>query len=335
MKKKISLLLVLTMLFTLLIGCGSSKSETNEKTTSKPKKEESYEVNMVVPDGIPSIALSQLFHSNKSIDGYKINYSVENTSENVVSQVLKGDVDIAVVPSNVSATQYNKGAGYKIAGTIGWGSFYLISTDGTSHVDDLKGKEIYNIGKGLTPDIIARSILKDYGYNPDTDFNFSYVDGVSELAPLIISGKCQYAIIPEPALSQVMTKVDNVTIIDNLNEKWQEITGSEYGYPQSTIIIKDSFINEHEEFVDEFLSMVEKSCNYVNDNKDDAAEYSEEIGVSANKAIIPKAIEKSNISYIPIKDTKEEYNIYFSKLNEFDPKTIGGNIPDEGIFMEN
>ena len=81
--------------------------------------------------------------------------------------------------------------------------------------------------------------------------------------------------------------------------------------------------------------MVEKSCNYVNNNKDAAAEYSEEIGVSANKAIIPKAIEKSNISYIPIKDTKEEYNKYFSKLNEFDPKTIGGSIPDEGIFMEN
>ncbi len=335
MKKRISFILVLTMILTLFIGCGSSKSETSDKTTLNSKKEQSYEVNMVIPDGIPSIALAQLIHSNKSIDGYKVKYSIESSSENIVSQVLKGDADIAVVPSNVSATQYNKGAGYKIAGTIGWGSFYLISTDGTSHIDDLKGKEVYNIGKGLTPDIIAKSILKDYGYNPDEDFNFSYVDGVSELAPLIISGKCKYAIIPEPALSQVMTKVDNVTIITSLNEKWQEITGSQYGYPQSTIIVKDDFVNEHKEFVDKFLALVEKSCNYTNSNKDATAEYCETIGVSANKAIIPKAIENSNISYKSIKDTKEEYNQYFSKLNEFDSATIGGNIPDEGIFMEN
>ena len=43
----------------------------------------------------------------------------------------------------------------------------------------------------------------------------------------------------------------------------------------------------------------------------------------------------SNISYKSIKDPKEEYNQYFSKLHEFDSATIGGNIPDEGIFMEN
>ena len=84
------------------------------------------------------------------------------------------------------------------------GSFYLISADGEKTLDQLKGQEIYNIGKGLTPDIVTRTVLKDKGYDPDKDFNFSYVNGVTELAPTILAGKTKYAVIPEPALSQVL-----------------------------------------------------------------------------------------------------------------------------------
>lgn len=53
-----------------------------------------------------------------------------------------------------------------------------------------------------------------------------------------------------------------------------------------------------------------------------------------NKDIIPKAMEKANINYEGIKSTHKEYNSYFEKLNSFDASTIGGKVPDEGIFME-
>ena len=45
-------------------------------------------------------------------------------------------------------------------------------------------------------------------------------------------------------------------------------------------------------------------------------------------------MEKANINYEGIKSTHKEYNSYFEKLNSFDASTIGGKVPDEGIFME-
>lgn len=322
---------VLTITSVLLVAF--SLTACGKKEAKKEKANDLKEVTMIVPDGLPSIASSKLISDNKKIDGVKVSYTIEKSSENIVSEVLKGDADIAVVPSNVSATQYNKNAGYKIAGTIGWGSFYLISTDGKTSVDDLKGQEIYNIGKGLTPDIIAQTLLTGKGYNMD-DFNFSYVDSITELAPIIIAGKTKYAVITEPALTQVMKKVDNVNIISDFNKDFKETNDSKYGYPQSTIIVSSKLIKNNKNFVNKLLKAINESCDYANSNPDETASNSEKIGVSANKAIIPEAIKRSNIKYVSIKDSKDEYNTYFNKLFKFDPKTIGGKVPDEGVFME-
>lgn len=209
MKKKLALVLVaLFSISTMFIGCG----------TDEPK--ETKEIKVVVPDGLPSMATAKMIKEKSEImKEYNISYSIENTPENIVSEVLKGEIDIAVVPSNVAATQYNKNAGYKIAGTIGWGSFYLISADGEKTLEDLKGKEVYNIGKGLTPDIVTRAVLKDKGYDVDNDFNFSYVNGITELAPTILAGKTKFAVVPEPALTQIISKKPDVKIIMDFNEE--------------------------------------------------------------------------------------------------------------------
>lgn len=330
MKKKI-ILLVSALCFTVsLIGCGSK----NEVSNTNGEKAETTEVKVVVPDGIPAMASAKLIKENPEIEkNYNTTYSIEKTSENIVSSVLKGEPDIAIVPSNVSATQYNKGAGYEIAGTVGWGAFYLVSTDGTTALDSLKGKEIYNIGKGLTPDIVTKSVLKDMGYSEE-DFNFAYVGGVTELAPTVIAGKTPYAVLPEPALTQVSFKNKEVSIILDLNEIWKEKNNSEYGFPQSTVIVKKDFADKNKKFVEEFLDKLEESCEFAEKGTEDLGAYCEEIGVSANKEIIPKAMEKANIDYEDIEDTHNEYNSYFEKLNSFDASTIGGKIPDEGIFME-
>ena len=111
-KRSILIVSIILILVFSLTACGKKEVKPTKTTNLK-------EINMIVPDGLPSIASSKLISDNKKINGVKINYNIEKSSENVVSKVLKGDVDVAVVPSNVSATQYNKNSLYKIAGTIG------------------------------------------------------------------------------------------------------------------------------------------------------------------------------------------------------------------------
>lgn len=328
MKKKVALLLAVLMGVFTFTGCGNSQDVDPKKST------ETKEINFSVPDGLPAIASAKLIKEKPEIkDGYNINYTIEQNSESLVTSVMKGEPDVAIVPSNVAATVYNKTKNYKIAGTVGWGSLYVGTTNKNGSTD-IKGKEIYNIGKGLTPDIVTKSVFKDKGIDVDKDVNFTYVNGITELAPVILSGKAQYAVIPEPALSTVQMKNADFTIIMNLNDEWKKINNTEYGFPQSTIIVKNDLIEGDKEFVDELLDKVKESTEWMYNEKDTLGDYCEQIGVSAKKPIIVKGVDRANIKYVSVKECGKEYRTYFEKLNEFDPSTIGGSIPDEGIFME-
>lgn len=332
MKKKISLLLIMMLSTFILIGCGSNN--INKETTAKKTTEDKI-ISFVTPDGLTAIAISKLIKEKPEIkEGYNINYTIEKNSDSLVTSVMKNEPDVAIVPSNVAATVYNKNKEYIIAGTVGFGSFYIGTTNVNQTLQDLKGKEVYNIGRGLTPDIIARTILKDKGLDVDKDINFSYVNTVNELAPIILSGKTQYAIIPEPALSTVQSKDEKFNIMLDLNEEWKKINDSKYGYPQSTLIVKKQVYNNDKEFVKALLENVKDATLWIYNNKDTVGTYCEEIGVSAPKPIVIKSIDRSNIKYVSIKDSIKEYKTYFEKLNSFEPKTIGGSIPDEEIFME-
>lgn len=332
MKNKLMPFLAVLCSMLTFIGCGNNNINQSQNTKSNT---EIKEINFVAPDGLPAIAVAKLIKEKPEVKaGYNINYTVEKNSESLSTSIMKGEPDIAIVPSNLAAIAFNKTKEYKIAGTVGFGSFYIGSTNENQTVDNLKGKEVYNIGKGLTPDIIARTILKDKGIDVEKDINFSYVDGVNELAPIILSGKTQYAVIPEPALSTVQSKNEKFKVILNLNEEWKKINNSEYGYPQSTIIVKRELYEKNEEFVKEFLSKVKSGVEWAYNDKDTLGTYCEEIGISAKKPIIVKAMDKSNIKYVDIKDSYKEYKTYFEKLNQFDPKTIGGSVPNDEIFME-
>jgi drug/metabolite transporter (DMT)-like permease len=120
-------------------------------------------IRVIVPDGLPALSIVNMVSTTKEIDGKKIDYKIEKLSDALVVNMLKREGDIAVVPSNFSAQLYNKNLGYKILGTVGWGSFYVVSRENIKSLEELKGKEVYTFGKGLTPDIIFQSILEKKG----------------------------------------------------------------------------------------------------------------------------------------------------------------------------
>lgn len=323
MKKRIIKILILAICIACLSGC-----------SSKENLKEDVSVKVSMPDGLPSIALSKLAFENKNIkDGYNVNYNIEKTPDNLSTTVMKGEADIAVVPSNMAAIAYNKTKNYEIAGTTGLGSFYLVSNDDIGGFKDLKGKEVVNTGKGLTPDITNKFIIKSNGLN-EKDINFTYVNSANELVPMIVSKKANTAIVPEPALTALKIKNPEIKVVKSLNEEYKNITKSDYGYPQATIIVKSDFAKNNKEFVNLFLEGVKESIIFVTSNPDKAGEYCEKIGVGTKKEVINKSIENANLQFIGVEESIKDYKDYYKILSEYDVKSIGGKIPDEKVFYK-
>lgn len=329
MKKYISILLLAVLSTTLLVGCTKGEKEGSKEEKLSVVKE----VKISTPDGLPAVAIAKLAKENPIIkDGYDTIYSVEKTPEAISTKVMKKDVDIAIVPSNMAAIAYNKTLSYNIVGTVGMGSFYLVSTEDIKDYSDLAGKEVGCTGKGLTPDITIRSILEQKNISSN-DIKFNYVNSSSELVPLLATGKITTGVVPEPALTALMSKNPDIKIIKNLNDSWKEVSGSKSGYPQSTVIIKSEFLKDNKEFVDSFLGQLSNSVDWANKNPEEVGKYSEEIKVSTEPKIIEKSIERANLKYIPIKEMTKDYDNYYKKLADFDEKTVGGKVPDEAIYF--
>ncbi|GAA0825968.1 ABC transporter substrate-binding protein [Clostridium tertium] len=325
-KIKLSIFFIATIFF-IFTGCKAKVEEDVIQDTERK------EISIVVPNGVPSTAISKLIKENIQVnDNYAISYSIENTSDTLATSVMKGEPDIAIVPSNLAAQAYNKGLGYKLVGTTGYGALYLVSTEGKIEFNDIKGKEVYNIGSGLTPDIVFKALLKESGIL--NDVTLSYVGGATELAPAILSGKAKYAVVPEPALTTILSKNPNIKIIASLNDLWKEKFNSKNGFPQASIIVKEEIINNDKDFLNELIDKVNNSIQWVNENNKEAADYSVENGSQVEAPIIEKSIKNSNINFSNAADSKQDYLEYFKVLENENAKSIGEKIPNEDFFYE-
>lgn len=289
-------------------------------------------IKVVTPDGLPALSLVNMMDTKK-IDNIQLNYKVEKMSDALIVDMLKREGDIAIVPSNFSAQLYNKKLGYKILGTIGWGSFYVVSRDNINSLEELKGKEVYTFGKGLTPDLIFQSILEKKGINKNS-LKINYLSSGNEVASLYLGKKVDTIVIPEPMLSKVLSKSPTSTIVANLNDEWKNITNSDLGYPQSTLVIKEEIYETNPKFVKEFINKLTESISKLYKNSGETVENVKRNSLSIDTSVLNKVLTRANIFYTPIIDCKEEYNNYFKILELTNKKVIGGKLPDEEIFAK-
>lgn len=289
-------------------------------------------IKVVTPDGLPALSLVNMMDTKK-IDNIQLNYKVEKMSDALIVDMLKREGDIAIVPSNFSAQLYNKKLGYKILGTIGWGSFYVVSRDNINSLEELKGKEVYTFGKGLTPDLIFQSILEKKGINKNS-IKINYLSSGNEVASLYLGKKVDTIVIPEPMLSKVLSKSPTSTIVANLNDEWKNVTNSDLGYPQSTLVIKEEIYETNPKFVKEFINKLTESISKLYKNSGETVENVKRNSLSIDTSVLNKVLTRANIFYTPIIDCKEEYNNYFKILELTNKKVIGGKLPDEEIFAK-
>ncbi len=311
--------------------------ENTTDTTDKTQETESVdmELHIAAPAGAPTLSLLKM-HDEKPnlLDGVKTNYEIIKSPDSLAAKLTTGELDIAIVPSNLAIKLYNKGVEYKYAGSTVWGVLYIVATEEVNSWDELKGKELFLIGRGLTPDIITRAVLQANGIDPEKDITLTYVNGSQELAQFFIAGKSKISLMPEPMVTKALIKNKEGHVVFDLQEEWAKVSGLDVGYPQASIIVKKSLAEEHPEIVDEFLSKYDEAVDWVNNNPKEAGQIAESLEEGMKAPIITKAIPNSYLDYKNVNDSKEALESYYKKLFEVSPKNIGGKMPDEAFYYQ-
>lgn len=357
--KMLPLLIALVMLFSAFAGCSSSTvtpsvtaqetaaptqsaavsetpaaSSTPAETQAQATDYKSVSINIGTLKGPSAMGMVQLMQKSDAGEAANdYNFTLSTAPTDIVAKVISGELDIAAVPSNTSATLYAKTqGGVQVITVSTLGVLYILENGNTiSSVSDLKGKTIAASGQGANPEYVLNYILRKNGLEPGTDVTVNYYPSHEECATAIASGVADIALLPEPNVTAVMTKNTSLRIALDLTDEWNKVT-SDGVLTMTSVIASSEFIKENPAAVDKFLEEYKASIDFVNNNVSDAAALIEQYEILASAAIAEKAIPNCNIVFIAGADIKPALEGFLKVMYDADPNSVGGALPDDNFY---
>lgn len=292
-----------------------------------------FTLNVAALNGPTGIGMIHMFHENPNLgEGVNAQYNVAVAPKALLGDLVKGDVDMAVLPANMPALLNAKDLGYKVACVTGMGVLYVVSRDNSvKSLDDLKGKTVYIAAKGSTPDFLTRYVLGKAGIDSEKDLYMDFSYSHADLAKAMIAGLVDIAVLPEPFVTMVSEKSDASVAID-LQQVWMDQQGSSDSYPMSALVIKEEIINKYPLMVRKFLKAYEQSINDVKADPAEAARLVPQYGFSMSSEVTEKAIPRINLKYIDGEECQTVLKDYYSILFNLDPKILGGSLPGDDLY---
>ena len=320
--------------------------EPSEEPSAEPAETpdcvEPGEIRLAVlsgPTGVGAAKLLDNIDNNGaalSCGPYAFNIYTDNSE--LVAGLSNGEIDIATMASNVAVNLYNKtDGGVKIIAVGTLGVLHILEGSGgtsISSVEDLRGKTIYSAGQGANPEYILRYLLQESGLEVGTDVEIVFADA-TEISAKLLSGDIEYAMLPVPAATAAIAKSEGqVRAAIDVTEAWDALkTGSQV--IMTAVVARTEFLETYPDLVDAFLADYEESINYVNNNIDAAAEIVAGYGLTPSAGIAKQAIPQCHLAFISGTDMVGAMSDYFMALYAIDPASVGGYVPDDGIYWVN
>lgn len=335
MKKTLQIFIAVSLLI-LMVGC-SKNSQTSNKDDLNFQKEKTTEEATIIKVGLPkappSLAVLRM-KENKSLgDNVEIDISIWDEPEALIAMVQGDEHDIFAFPLTVVSKLYNKGMDLKLMNVNTWGVTSFVTSDKNFNSwKDLKGKTVYVPLQSSPPDVLTQFFLSEAGLEVGKDVEIKYAS-MPEVAQLLISGEAEYATLIEPQVTKVLMKNPDVKVALSFEDEWQRVNNTDNMIPNAGIGAKGTFISENPEVVAKFQAEYEKALLWTLENPEESGLLAEKY-LGLNDKLIEKSIPNMGLVYKSSLDAKDELSMFYNLLFDFDPKTIGGKIPNEGMYYQ-
>ena len=291
---------------------------------------EEMDIDIYMPDGAPALAMAKLMHDDNEF-GYDIDYNVV-ASSNIGNYIIKETAEIAIVPVNMASKLIGQGDKYKMVATVTNGNLYIVGNKDISSLDELKGEVVGVIGQGNVPDLNLKYLFSNNStpieYVPsevvvDGKVALRYFKDASELIPLLKQNKLNFGLLPEPAVSKLLSMANNFSIELNIQQLWDG--GS---YPQAVMIAKNNLCKDTD-LLDKIIDAMIENESWILENTASAVnavndELEEGLTPSLQSTISSSAIANSNIKVkLMTQDEIGRVKAYLEGIRAIAPNAIG------------
>ena len=282
------------------------------------------------PSGIPCARLMESYPAAE--------YEVFPAANYLLPKLLKGEVDIGFLPPNVAAKAYNTSGGTVVALAVSGNTAVSLITKDKSikSLSDLSGKTVYVAGQGATPDIIFRYVLHSSGLDVGEGVDkvsLSYSIPNAQLAPALLSGRIDCAVVPEP-FTTVATAADaGVIKVFDLGEEFACLSGGQN--PPTTLIVANTrFARQQPDVLHSFLTEYERAYQWTLANTDEAGAAVERASLGLTADIAAKAIPSCAFVFKRAMAAREQIEAALLVFLHFDEASVGKMLPDDGFYFD-
>ncbi len=280
--------------------------------------------------GPTTMGLVNLMHDVESGSKSGYLFEMQTQPDVIMSELVSGKLDVALLPANVAAVAYNKtNKGVKVIDINTLGVLYCVTgDDSVKSVKDLSGKTVLSTGQGASPEYVLNYLLDKNGVK-DCDVQFK--SEATEIAATLKEDPTKIAILPQPFVTVAMAQNDALKLAFSLTDEWQAVS------PDSKLltgvtVVRNDYLADHKDQVDAFLADHKASTEKANADVSGTAALVAQYGIIAKAPIAEKALPQCNIVAITGDEMKADLSGYLSVLNAANPKSVGGTLPDDDFY---
>ena len=322
-RKIVVLALVMLMAFAMLAGCGGGDSDVPETVSEI--------VTVAALNGPTGMGMVQLMDMTDK-------YAVETyqSPTDVTAKLIKGEVDVAALPSNMASVLYNKTEGQVVAvSPIALGVLHILGNNvDITETSQLKGKTIVASGQGGTPEYVLQKVVEAAGLNLYEDVQVEWLANHAEVNAKLLSQEGTIAMIPEPFVSTALAAgKDGVAEVFDMNTLWKDATGQEL--PMGVLVATKAFVEEKGDDLKVLLNDLQSSVDFVNGSPAEAAQLIVEKGFIGKAEIAEAAIPNCHIVLYAGDKASEGAEIlktFNETMFEMNPQAVGGSLPGYDLY---
>ena len=350
MKRWLVYLLVAVMVFSLF-ACSSSKNnsveapvaeeteetienESNNENTEETIDEEAITLNVYMLAGPTGIgAANMIANSENGEYSQDYTFTIATAPDEVVGKIVKGEADIAAIPTNLASTLYAKTNGeITVLGVNTLGVLSLLETEQKLNtIQDIKGRTIYSTGSGSNPQYILEYVLRENGIDPEKDVTIIYKTENTELATVFNEDPDAVIMAPQPVATSIVLNSNAVVSLD-MTEEWEKVA-SDSVLMMGCAVVRNEILESNPKAVEQFMADYAESITAANEDAATTGQYCEDYGIVAKAALATKAIPACNLVWITGDEMRTGLEGYLTVLFNANPDSIGGKLPDESFYF--
>lgn len=264
-------------------------------------------------------------------------FDVWRTADQMRAGVVSGDIALFATPTYAAANLFNRGAGVRLVNVLTWGLLYVFAGQGVrlERVDDLKGKALLVGAKNDAPDLLTRFVLRSAGLDPERDVTLSYVGTSAEAVPLLLAGKADAAVLPEPAASAAEIKAKqagvSVTRALDVTELYAAHSGRPAGIPQAGLAVTERFLDAHPEIVAALHAASVEAAGWVGDHPKEAADLIAD-PLKLPAPIVEASLPRFRLKVASAREAQADLEAYFEALMTLSPDIVAGHLPEAAFY---